>query len=84
LRFQPKITSLTSFYTHCKSMMHDCAAEESIDEIVEHIKNSHMLFITAGMGGGSLSIWNTLFPLPEVFNSLSNKVWQRHYCAVSP
>lgn len=29
------------------------AAEESIDEILEHIKESHMLFITAGMGGGT-------------------------------
>lgn len=29
------------------------AAEESIDEIMEHIKESHMLFITAGMGGGT-------------------------------
>ncbi len=29
------------------------AAEESIDEILEHVGNSHMLFITAGMGGGT-------------------------------
>ncbi|MEO1013821.1 MAG: cell division protein FtsZ [Pseudomonadota bacterium] len=29
------------------------AAEESLEEIVEHIGNSHMLFITAGMGGGT-------------------------------
>lgn len=29
------------------------AAEESIKEIMEHIKDSHMLFITAGMGGGT-------------------------------
>ncbi|MEO0400546.1 MAG: cell division protein FtsZ [Pseudomonadota bacterium] len=29
------------------------AAEESIDEILEHIGNAHMLFITAGMGGGT-------------------------------
>lgn len=29
------------------------AAEESIDEIMEHIKDSNMLFITAGMGGGT-------------------------------
>ncbi len=29
------------------------AAEESLDEIMEHIGNSHMLFITAGMGGGT-------------------------------
>ena len=29
------------------------AAEESIEEILEHIGNSHMLFITAGMGGGT-------------------------------
>jgi len=29
------------------------AAEESIDEILDHIKDSHMLFITAGMGGGT-------------------------------
>ncbi|MDD9331945.1 MAG: cell division protein FtsZ [Wolbachia sp.] len=29
------------------------AAEESIDEIMGHIKDSHMLFITAGMGGGT-------------------------------
>ncbi|NUY39800.1 cell division protein FtsZ [Wolbachia endosymbiont of Litomosoides brasiliensis] len=29
------------------------AAEESISEIMEHIKDSHMLFITAGMGGGT-------------------------------
>jgi len=29
------------------------AAEESLEEILEHIGNSHMLFITAGMGGGT-------------------------------
>ncbi|MCP1334959.1 cell division protein FtsZ [Futiania mangrovi] len=29
------------------------AAEESLDEIVEHISGSHMCFITAGMGGGT-------------------------------
>ncbi|MBI1394092.1 MAG: cell division protein FtsZ [Alphaproteobacteria bacterium] len=29
------------------------AAEESLEEIIEHIGNSHMLFITAGMGGGT-------------------------------
>ncbi|MEZ5897788.1 MAG: cell division protein FtsZ [Parvularculaceae bacterium] len=29
------------------------AAEESLDEILEHVGNSHMLFITAGMGGGT-------------------------------
>jgi cell division protein FtsZ len=29
------------------------AAEESLDEILEHIGNSHMLFVTAGMGGGT-------------------------------
>ncbi len=29
------------------------AAEESIDEIIEHISESNMLFITAGMGGGT-------------------------------
>ncbi len=29
------------------------AAEESIEEIVEHMADAHMLFITAGMGGGT-------------------------------
>ena len=29
------------------------AAEESLDEIMEHVGNSHMLFVTAGMGGGT-------------------------------
>ncbi|MEQ1929907.1 MAG: cell division protein FtsZ [Parvularculaceae bacterium] len=29
------------------------AAEESLDEILEHIANAHMLFVTAGMGGGT-------------------------------
>ncbi|MFQ5563140.1 MAG: cell division protein FtsZ [Parvularculaceae bacterium] len=29
------------------------AAEESLDEILEHVGNAHMLFITAGMGGGT-------------------------------
>jgi len=29
------------------------AAEESLDEILEHVGNSHMLFVTAGMGGGT-------------------------------
>src|SRR3546814_5042808 len=29
------------------------AAEESIDEIVEHLGDSNMCFITAGMGGGT-------------------------------
>ncbi len=28
-------------------------AEESLDEILEHIGGSHMVFITAGMGGGT-------------------------------
>lgn len=29
------------------------AAEESIEEIMAHLQGSHMLFITAGMGGGT-------------------------------
>ena len=29
------------------------AAEESLDEILEHVGNAHMLFVTAGMGGGT-------------------------------
>ena len=29
------------------------AAEESIDEIIEHLSGAHMVFITAGMGGGT-------------------------------
>jgi cell division protein FtsZ len=29
------------------------AAEESLDEVMEHLANSHMVFITAGMGGGT-------------------------------
>src|ERR1700682_726766 len=29
------------------------AAEESLDEILEHLSGSHMVFITAGMGGGT-------------------------------
>ncbi len=29
------------------------AAEESIDEIMGHVGNAHMLFVTAGMGGGT-------------------------------
>ncbi|OFX00425.1 MAG: cell division protein FtsZ [Alphaproteobacteria bacterium RIFCSPHIGHO2_12_FULL_63_12] len=29
------------------------AAEETLDEILEQVGNSHMLFITAGMGGGT-------------------------------
>ena len=29
------------------------AAEESLDEILEHAGNCHMLFVTAGMGGGT-------------------------------
>ncbi|MEI2518101.1 cell division protein FtsZ, partial [Acinetobacter baumannii] len=29
------------------------AAEESIPEIAEHLEGSHMVFITAGMGGGT-------------------------------
>jgi len=29
------------------------AAEETIDEIVDHLAGSHMAFITAGMGGGT-------------------------------
>ena len=29
------------------------AAEESIPEIAEHLENAHMVFITAGMGGGT-------------------------------
>ncbi|MBI1366744.1 MAG: cell division protein FtsZ [Alphaproteobacteria bacterium] len=29
------------------------AAEESLDEILEQIGNAHMLFVTAGMGGGT-------------------------------
>ena len=33
----------------------DCraAAEEALDEILDHISSSHMVFITAGMGGGT-------------------------------
>jgi len=29
------------------------AAEESLDEVMEHLSGSHMVFITAGMGGGT-------------------------------
>ncbi|MHB1065646.1 MAG: cell division protein FtsZ [Georgenia sp.] len=29
------------------------AAEEGIDQIVEHLQGAHMVFITAGMGGGT-------------------------------
>jgi cell division protein FtsZ len=29
------------------------AAEEAIDEIVDHLNGSHMVFVTAGMGGGT-------------------------------
>ncbi len=29
------------------------AAEESLDEVIEHLAGSHMCFITAGMGGGT-------------------------------
>ncbi len=29
------------------------AAEESLEEIMEHVGNSHMVFVTAGMGGGT-------------------------------
>ena len=29
------------------------AAEESIDEIMDHLSNTHMCFVTAGMGGGT-------------------------------
>lgn len=29
------------------------AAEESLDEILDHLSGSHMVFITAGMGGGT-------------------------------
>ena len=28
-------------------------AEETIDEILEHLSGAHMVFITAGMGGGT-------------------------------
>ena len=29
------------------------AAEEAIDEIIDHLNGSHMVFVTAGMGGGT-------------------------------
>jgi cell division protein FtsZ len=29
------------------------SAEETLEEIMEHLKDSHMVFITAGMGGGT-------------------------------
>jgi cell division protein FtsZ len=29
------------------------AAEETLDEMMEHLRESHMVFITAGMGGGT-------------------------------
>jgi cell division protein FtsZ len=29
------------------------AAEESLEEIGEHLDGAHMVFITAGMGGGT-------------------------------
>ena len=29
------------------------AAEEAIDEITDHLNGSHMVFVTAGMGGGT-------------------------------
>jgi cell division protein FtsZ len=29
------------------------AAEECIDEIIDHLNGTHMVFVTAGMGGGT-------------------------------
>src|ERR1700712_6134589 len=29
------------------------AAEESLDEIMDHLQGTHMCFVTAGMGGGT-------------------------------
>ena len=29
------------------------AAEEAIDDLIEHLQSAHMVFITAGMGGGT-------------------------------
>ena len=29
------------------------AAEEALDEIIDHLQGSHMAFIAAGMGGGT-------------------------------
>lgn len=31
----------------------DAAAQESIDEIMDHLSGTHMCFVTAGMGGGT-------------------------------
>jgi cell division protein FtsZ len=31
----------------------DAAAQESIDEIMDHLAGTHMCFVTAGMGGGT-------------------------------
>jgi len=36
-----------------KPQVGGAAAEESIDEIIDHLAGSHMCFITAGMGGGT-------------------------------
>ena len=36
-----------------RSAVGAAAAEESIDQIVDHLVGSHMCFITAGMGGGT-------------------------------
>ncbi|SHJ36953.1 cell division protein FtsZ [Palleronia salina] len=36
-----------------RSAVGAAAAEESIEEIVDHLAGSHMCFITAGMGGGT-------------------------------
>ncbi|HBV56219.1 MAG TPA: cell division protein FtsZ, partial [Rhodobacteraceae bacterium] len=36
-----------------KASVGAAAAEESIEQIVDHLAGAHMCFITAGMGGGT-------------------------------
>ena len=42
------------------------AAEESIEQIVDHLAGAHMCFITAGMGGGTGTGAAPITPKPRV------------------
>jgi len=44
---------LSQIQTRMRPEVGEQSAEESLDEILEHIDGAHMLFVAAGMGGGT-------------------------------
>ena len=51
------------------------AAEEVIDEIRDHLTGAHMVFVTAGMGGGTGTAPRRWWPAPLANSASSRSGW---------